>query len=137
MSDPMSMEARVASLPLALKLSKGEVHSATPDGEIWLHTRYRVTLTNTETGARMSTRYSMGSGHGATPPTLAEVVHSLTMDSQYANESFEDWAGEYDYDRDSRKAERTWKACRKVRAKMIELLGADALDALLYETESM
>ncbi len=46
-------------------------------------------------------------------PAVADVVHCLVMESTNDHNGFEDWAHEYGYDTDSRKAEETYDACRK------------------------
>lgn len=61
-------------------------------------------------------------------PKLADVMYSLTMDSdvlRYAN--FDEWADECGYDTDSRKAEATYQDCLKVALSLNRALGAQGL----------
>jgi hypothetical protein len=67
-------------------------------------------------------------------PTLADVLECLRSDSYSAEESFEDWCGDYGYDEDSRKAYATWETVRTQAAELREFLGG-ALFARLLETE--
>lgn len=82
------------------------------------------------------TFYSMGSGlKGA--PELADVLDCLASDASGADNArdFEDWASEYGYDTDSRKAEKIYNACVEGRDKLKAFLGAPAYEALLWNTE--
>jgi hypothetical protein len=64
-------------------------------------------------------------------PTLADVMHSLTMDASVLDcRSFEDWAAEYGYDTDSRKAEQVYDACLKSALELRALVGDSGLRAL-------
>lgn len=59
-------------------------------------------------------------------PTAADVLSCLISDSSALDAgSFEEWAREYGYSEDSRKAERTYRACLKIGADVRTLLGAD------------
>ena len=86
---------------------------------------FRVTLRRIDqsgkTLARMSVYYSQGSAHTESP-TLADVLTSLRSDAT-APASFADFCSECGYDQDSRKAEKTWKACRSIAVRMRKLLG--------------
>lgn len=46
-------------------------------------------------------------------PNLADVLHSLLLDGEafFNGETFEEWASNFGYDTDSRKAEEIFKAC--------------------------
>lgn len=44
-------------------------------------------------------------------PKVADVLHSLIMDSSAADENFHDWCADYGYSDDSIKAMSTYKAC--------------------------
>lgn len=82
--------------------------------------------------------FSQGSAHKK-PPTLAEVLDYLASDASGVDnaQSFEDWASEYGYDTDSRKAEKTYNICAQQAQELKALLGQDAYDQLLYETERL
>lgn len=82
--------------------------------------------------------FSQGNAHKK-PPTLAEVLDCLASDASGVDNarSFEDWASEYGYDTDSRKAERTYHICEKQAQDLKALLGQDAYDQLLHETERL
>jgi hypothetical protein len=82
--------------------------------------------------------FSQGSAHKK-PPTLADVLDCLASDASGVDNarSFEDWASEYGYDTDSRKAERTYQICKKQAQELKALLGQDAYNQLLYSTEGL
>ncbi len=56
-------------------------------------------------------------------PHVADLLHSLILDSSASEQSFESWANEYGYDTDSRKAEDTYRACQKNADKLTRVLG--------------
>lgn len=70
--------------------------------------------------------YSMGSAHTG-EPTAADVLSSLLLDAS-GPEEFADWCGDFGYDTDSRRAERTFKACQVIARKLRRFLG-DQYDA--------
>lgn len=82
--------------------------------------------------------FSQGSAHKK-PPTLADVLDCLASDASGVDnaQSFEEWASEYGYDTDSRKAEKTYNICRQQAQELKALLGQDAYDQLLHETERL
>ena len=86
----------------------------------------------------MTVYFSQGSAHKKSP-TLAEVLDCLASDASGVDNarSFEDWASEYGYDTDSRKAERTYQICKKQAQELKALLGQDAYNQLLYSTEGL
>jgi len=85
---------------------------------------------------RLTTFFSQGSAHKE-PPTAADVLDCLAMDAAGVENAkdFEDWASEYGYDTDSRKAERTYKICQQQAADLKEFLGDEAYQSLLWDTE--
>lgn len=57
-------------------------------------------------------------------PEIADVLYSLSLDSSVLDfPTYEDWAGEYGYDADSRKGEATYRACIEIALKMRAGLG--------------
>lgn len=70
----------------------------------------------------MTTLYSMGSAH-TKPPKCDEVLDSLSLDSQAGRETFEGFCDLFGDDPDSRKAERTYRACVEIRARLLHFLG--------------
>lgn len=63
-------------------------------------------------------------------PTLPMVLHSLSLDSSAMDATFEDWAMDYGYDTDSRKAEATYRACLDSAIKLRAGLGDANLSKL-------
>ena len=98
---------------------------------------WRCTLRN-GAGGRYTFGYHQGSAH-TEAPTLADCLDSLGSDaSAYDNaRGFEDFAADMGYDTDSRKAERTYRACGRVLAALRRLLGADECENLMYHTERL
>lgn len=84
----------------------------------------------------MRVHFSQGAAH-TKAPTLAEVLSCLASDASGIENacSFEDWAGDYGYDADSRKAEKTYHICQEQAEDLRNLLGHDAYETLLYHTE--
>ena len=64
-------------------------------------------------------------------PELTEVLYSLIMDSDVLNySSFEDWAENTGYDRDSRKAEKIYNDCIGIALKLRSIIGNEAIEKL-------
>lgn len=72
-------------------------------------------------------------------PTVQDVLDCLASDAVgYENaRSFEDWASEYGYHPDSRKAERTYRAVERQANGLKRLLGAEVYGVLLWKTERL
>jgi hypothetical protein len=87
----------------------------------------------------MTVIFSKGVGHNGAPPTADEVLDCLASDAASVDNasSFEDWASDFGYDTDSRKALRTYKTCERQAAKLKALLGDEAYEQLLFHTERM
>ena len=79
---------------------------------------------------RMTTYFSMGSAH-TEEPTAEDVLNALVSDaSGFENSvSFEDWAADYGYNTDSRKAEAIYKAVERSTKKLRNFLP----DAFSYD----
>ncbi len=100
---------------------------------------YVVTLhaTTPEAGRRqLAVPFTMGPALEK-EPTAAEVLECLASDSSSIDNArgFEDWCGEFGYDTDSRKAERTYRACEHQSHRLWQLLGETEYDRLLWHTE--
>lgn len=78
----------------------------------------------------LETYFSMGSAYSG-GPQMADVFHCLLMDSDgIEGNDFESWAADYGYDTDSRKAERTFRACQKTLLDLKRLFSASELGDL-------
>jgi hypothetical protein len=86
----------------------------------WQCVLYRVGAGNRE---RIVVTFSMGSAHKG-PPKLEDVLASLLMDAQSADESFDDWCANFGFDSDSRKALADYEACVRVAADLRRLFSA-------------
>lgn len=85
------------------------------DGPHGLH--YRVTVSRN--GQRIAFDFwdSFAAKERGTVPTPYDVLACVSGDI-YCPETFADFCAEYGYDEDSRKAEKTWKGCRTLAAKL-------------------
>ena len=70
---------------------------------------------------------SISSSDGNTPPTNYDILATLT---KYDPESFENFCNEFDYEEDSRKAMKIYKAVKKEWEKVSSLFTNVELDAL-------
>lgn len=100
------------------------------DEDGWEHNAYRVTLRYQ--GRQMTTPYKTGLGW-TNAPTAADVLESLLSDASSIENGndFEDWASNYGFNPDSRKAEAIYKATVKQTNKLRRLLGDD-FDAAVF-----
>ncbi len=102
------------------------------------HWKVQFTRRSEGRAVRMTTYFSMGYGHNGKEPNVADVLDCLASDSSSADQSdFESWCGDLGYDQDSRKAEKTYKACQHAAQRLKNFLGADLYEQLLYSTERM
>jgi hypothetical protein len=70
------------------------------------------------------------------PPTAADVLYSLLSDaSAIDSPTYEDWADDYGYDRDSRKGEAIYRACIEIGLKLRAALGEPLLSELRDATQ--
>lgn len=64
-------------------------------------------------------------------PSIGDVLQSLASDSDVIDHAdFENWAGDFGYDIDSREVERIYRACLETATKLRAALGQHALDEL-------
>ena len=65
-------------------------------------------------------------------PDVHDVLHSLLSDGSawFDAQSFEDWAGDFGYDSDSRKAEAVYRECLETGRKLTSALGAERVAEL-------
>lgn len=97
-------------------------------------THYKVTLKRP--GKRMTTYFSMGAALRK-PPTAEEVLDDFASEAAGVenNPDFESWAREYDYDPDSREAERLFRKVEKLSERLKDFLDDEAYEQLLWKTE--
>jgi hypothetical protein len=86
-------------------------------------------------GRSLTTPFWQGSGHRApsglpSRPKARDVLECLLSDASGADQSFEDWCGDYGYDTDSRRAYAQWNACVGQTAQL-KLLLADKFDRFM------
>lgn len=86
-----------------------------------------------------ATYYSMGYGHEGKKPTMQQVLDSVASDAAGYEDSgsFEEWAMNYGYDPDSRKAEKIYRLVEQESRELKTFLGNEAYESLLRETERM
>ena len=97
---------------------------------------YRVTLAYGR--RRLTVPFGMGPAL-TEEPGADDVLNCLTSDaSGYENSrgSFEEWASEYGYDTDSRKAEKIYEQVKQTTAELRRFLG-DKFDAYVWDTEGL
>lgn len=96
--------------------------------------KWTVTLTYQEREFSFPFHMGVGIQHG---PTAESVLGNLCMNASSIENvrSFEEWAGDFGYDEDSRKAEATYHACWQEARQTKALLGSDYL-WFVWEWES-
>ena len=72
-------------------------------------------------------------------PALEECLDCLASDAVSVRNArgFIDWCGEYGFDTDSRKAEKTYRICKRQTDKLERLLGPEIFEVLLYSCERL
>ncbi len=99
---------------------------------------FSCTIIGRNDNGYMKVPFSQGAAH-TTDPTLEDVLDCLASDSSGVENAkgFEDWASEYGYDTDSRKAENIYKTCVEQAKQLKNLLGHDAYETLLWNTKRL
>ena len=85
------------------------------------------------------TYYSMGIGHKGKKPTMQQVLDCVASDAAGYEDSgsFEEWAMNYGYNPDSRKAEKIYLLVEQESRELRRFLGKEAYESLLRYTERM
>ena len=87
-------------------------------------------------GRTFTLPYFMGLAHSDTDkPTATDVINSLVLDSSALDETFEEWAGDFGYDTDSRKAEKMYRSCIDYAIRLKRLLGGDYAKFMAAEND--
>jgi hypothetical protein len=95
-------------------------------------------LTRQENGIikKFVTYYSMGSAY-TRPPTVEEVLDSLSMESQACESNFDDWCSDLGYSSDSLKALRTYAICQEIGGRFKRFLGKALMGQLTIGCERL
>lgn len=74
---------------------------------------YEATVGYTASGHTVTRTFPYYTGPAITRrPKKRELLACLALDAQMGDQTFEDFAADFGYDTDSRKAYATWEACR-------------------------
>jgi len=94
-----------------------------PQDNDWPAGAFHWKATLLRNGRRLTTEFHQGSAH-TSEPTAADVLSCLVSDAVSVEQEpdFEGWAESLGYDADSRKAERTYKACARIRDRVRRFL---------------
>ena len=88
----------------------------------WQANHYKLTFK--KDGKQFSTFFSQGIGIKG-EPSIPGVLECLQTDCQSAEYGFDEFCDEFGYDKDSRKAFKTYRACGKIKGKLHKFFGAD------------
>lgn len=124
------MKSKLAQAINAAGITMGAKYGA-PDNETFRDSD-GWTCTLKRGRKRMTVPFYMGRGHAGKEPTAADVLACLLSDASSADSArdFGDFARDFGYDTDSRKAEAVYRACKRTSVKLHRFLG-DRFDALL------
>jgi len=130
-----TLEQFLTKHPIRLDVQPAEVDAET--AERWPNANhYRCTLTNDANGYTFDVEFHMGSAL-TNEPTVHDVLETLAMDAVSAEvvTSFEEWADELGMNSDSRRDERIYDEVCRQNGHLFSLLGFDAYEEILYQTE--
>lgn len=112
------------------------------DEDGWEHYSYDIQINNPEIGTTMilcGWKHGLGITRG--PDEKPEEVIDVLIRDAWSYEQaggFEDWAREFDYDTDSRKAERVYEAVKKQAGEFLDFIGGKPeLEKLALKYESL
>lgn len=84
-----------------------------------------------ETGKTQHPYSLMQCGKPIAPPSASDVIYSLIADSDALDyRNFEEWADNFDYDSDSKKAESIYRACMEIALQLRNGIGESNFAAL-------
>lgn len=63
-------------------------------------------------------------------PDIRDVLHCVLLDAEAADYSFDEWADDYGYEKDSRKAESIYQECQKTGYALLRMFSAAELESL-------
>lgn len=76
-------------------------------------------------------------GQHPVKPSIADVMHSLLLDADCTNQSFQDWCDEYGYNSDSIKDLNIYKACCDTAVALRKYLTREQIETARKLTEDM
>lgn len=125
---------RANAITMAVDCADSNPNNDDFNGDHW-----RCTIRRKDNGRRrsMTVYFSQGYGHNGKEPRVCDVLDCLASDASGIENArdFADWAGEYGYDEDSRKAERTYRTTERQSLRLRRFLGDALYNALLWDTE--
>jgi hypothetical protein len=80
---------------------------------------------------RLTVPFSQGMGHNGAEPIVADVMGCLAGDALFIADTFEEWASDPGYATDSRRAEQTYQACKRTRARLIRFFGQSMFESFM------
>ena len=94
----------------------------------WNH--HHITVTNVETGKHTDFDFwmSIARPHMETRYDVLNAFYAFVDDAISGEMSFDEFCSEFGYDSDSRRAEKTWKACKRATAKLHRIYDGDIYD---------
>jgi hypothetical protein len=63
-------------------------------------------------------------------PDAIEILNAIARDGDALESTFEDWADDFGYDADSRKAESIYRACQENALRLKKILSADKIESI-------
>ena len=97
-------------------------------------TRHWTVTLRHDSGRTLAVPFSQGSAH-KDPPTARDVLSCLVMDIPEDGATFEEWAADYGFDPDSRRAERIFRAVERQTLALREWAGPDFESLRLVDTD--
>lgn len=103
----------------------------------WARTANHWQITLKRGRKRFVTYFSQGSA-ATEDPEIKDLLHSLSMDARGVedHQTFEQWAREYGYDEDSRKAEKSYNLTRKIANSLKKFLGDELYKEFLWKMDT-
>lgn len=117
----------------------GERADAEPNGNLWKHDAWNVTLQRGamaqdfgfKTGLGLRIKPTLANPNGKPiPPRAADVLSCLLSDAEASKQSFNDWCGDTGNNSDSIRAFRMYQECCEAREKLARVLTAEERDKL-------
>jgi hypothetical protein len=129
-----ALKTRIQDMGLTMTCQRSDSNPHM-EQDSWSATAHHWRVTLHHGSKRLRTFFSQGSGY-TQPPTIEDVLNCLADDAAgHENaQSFEDWASEYGFDSDSRRALRDYQLIGRQAQALKNFLG-EAYHEVLFDTE--
>ena len=138
-TDTVTIAQFIKEHHIRMTAERTDSNPSMPDSRNMDHWKCVLTRKENTRTRRMTVYFSMGYGHNGKAPKAADVLSCIASDSATVeNSDFEEFCSEFGYDSDSRKTEKTYKACEHMAKRLQNWLNSTSdYQQLLFDCERL